>query len=250
MKKVCIIPARLASSRLKHKVLETIEGKSLVERSFLKALKSEFFDEVVVAVDDERVARHLKEKSIPFFMTDKACESGTERLIELYKKGEIKGDFYINWQADEPFLPLEMLVDFFNKVEKSKADIVTVARKIDDEKRATSSHVVKVVKDFQGRALYFSRACIPFYRETTPFKDKTLFEHIGLYGYFAKALEKMSSMPPSFLEKAEQLEQLKFLEYGLTIDVAMTRFESIGVDTLEGLMRAREHFKKSERLFL
>lgn len=245
MKTLCVIPARLKSSRLKHKILQTIEGKSLVERSFLAASRSGFFDEVVVAVDDPLVAEHLKNLSIPFFMTNPACLSGTERLIELSQKGMIQADFYVNWQADEPFLAHGMLEDFFAGVKNSKADVVTLKRQVVDEARASCQNVVKVVTNHWGRALYFSRSRIPFCREGEPFKSQKIFEHVGLYGFFAPTLEKIATLPASFLEETEKLEQLKFLEYGLSIDVATTQFESIGIDTAEDLARARDHFKQS-----
>lgn len=250
MKTVCVIPARLGSSRLKHKILQTIEGKSLVERSYLAAKETHLFDEIVVAVDDKRVADHLKALQIPFLMTNSACLSGTERLIELAQKGAIKADFYINWQADEPFLPRGMLEDLLKKANASKADVVTVQRQIEDEKRAKCENVVKVVTNHWGRALYFSRSLIPFARDNQPFDKQKVFEHVGLYGYFAPTLKKLASLPASFLEETEKLEQLKFLEYGLSIDVATTKFESVGIDTSHDLQRARALFKKYTKLFL
>lgn len=246
----CVIPARLASTRLEGKILKTIEGQSLVERVYHRAKKSGFFDHIVVAIDDEGVGAFLKEKGIPCLMTSPAHPSGTDRLVELRNRGKIKADFYVNWQADEPLLPDGMLLDFLARVKTAKSDVITLRRQIQDEKSLHSPDVVKVVTDQMGRALYFSRSPIPFYRENIPFKEKKVFEHIGLYGFFDSALSKIGKLPCSFLESCEKLEQLKFLEHGLTIEVATTRFHSIGIDTHEDLQLARTYFKNHSKLFL
>lgn len=251
MRKVCVIPARLNSSRLKHKVLQIIEGKALVERVFVKAVESGFFDQVVVAIDDEQIGAYLEKVGIEYFMTSPDCPSGTQRLIELVEDKKIEGDFFVNWQADEPMLPQGLLIDFFAKVEISDADVVTVQRQIQSKEHVDSPHVVKVVTDHGGKALYFSRSPIPFYREEVDFADKKIFEHVGLYGFFAHGIKKIAKMQDnSFLESCEKLEQLRFLEYGLSIDVATTQFASIGIDTPQDLERVRKYFKKESQLFL
>lgn len=232
----CVIPARLASTRLPRKVLLPLAGKSLLQWTWEAASAVSLFSEVLIAADSEEVAVAARAFGAKVHLTSLECPSGTDRLVELYEKGVLHGDICVNWQADEPFLKEEMIEDLLGS--KQKADVWTLKKRITDSDSIASPHVAKVVCDAQGYALYFSRSVIPHYREVAT--HPIIYKHIGLYAYTKEALEKIGTFPPCMLEEAEKLEQLRFLYHGLKILVSPTEHDAMGIDLPEHLVLAEK----------
>ncbi len=232
----CVIPARLASTRFPRKVLAPLAGKPLLQWVWEAASHIPFFDEVLIAVDSEETAEVIESFGGRWQMTDVGHANGTERMLELFAKKEIDADIWVNWQADEPFVSEEMIGALLTTVDREGIDVWTLCTPLTDPRHIADPSVVKVVKDHRGRALYFSRAPIPFYREAC--SKKEYYKHCGLYAFSDQALAKIRTLPPSPLEQAEKLEQLRFLEGGLVIHVQQTPFESLGIDLPEHLAAA------------
>ena len=239
---ICVIPARLNSSRFPEKILAPLGGKPLLQWAWESALKVSFLDEVVFAVDSSKTAQVIEGFGGKYYMTSPDCPSGTDRLVELQKRGLLKGDIWVNWQADEPFVSEAILQDLLFSSRNSSADVWTLKIEIVDEKKVYDPTCCKVVCDDLGQALYFSRSPIPYYRNPES-ADKKYFKHIGLYAYSNEALEKISHMKPCGLEEAECLEQLRFLFHGLKIQVSETKEETIGIDLPEHLILAEDYVK-------
>lgn len=226
---VCVIPARLGSTRFPRKMLALLGGKPLVQWAYEGAKRCPFFDEVVVAVDSDELKSAVEGFGGKALMTAFSCQNGTERLVELQQNGSLKGDIWVNWQGDEPFIGSNMIETLLQSCNNDDEEIWTLKYHIEDSEKIQSPHVVKVVCDEAGRALYFSRCPIPH-------NGKKFFKHVGLYAYSDRALQKISSLTPCPLEEAEKLEQLRFLYNGLSIQVHETSQEIIGIDTPEQLL--------------
>ena len=239
-----IIPARLASTRLPSKPLADICGKYLIQRTYESAKKSKFLDDIIIAVDDERVENICKSFNAKTIMTPKNIASGTDRLAYAAKI-LTKPDIIVNIQGDEPFIPGIMIDQAIEPLlfdESIKAS--TLAKKFSSIEDFNNPNFVKVVFDNNNDALYFSRSPIPYYRDIKlEFDNPNLFlpyKHIGLYVYRREVLLKFASLPQGTLEKLEKLEQLRFLENQIKIRVVETEYDSISVDTPEDLERAIE----------
>ena len=228
-----VIPARLSSTRLSRKVLRVIAGRHMVEWVWRAAKASGLMDPVVVATDSEEVAAICRERGIPVVMTSATCPSGSDRVREVAR--QIDAEIYVNIQGDEPTLTADFfppLLAFFARPEVEVATLAVrcPAEEIDDP------NAVKVVTALDGRALYFSRATIPFDRDGTGFAGYR--KHLGIYAYRKAALQRFAALPPSPLELAERLEQLRLLENGIALYVAEAPADTIGVDTEADLLRA------------
>ena len=231
MKILGVIPARLDSTRLPRKVLREIEGVPMVVYVFRRALRCPMLSDLLVATDSEEVVEACHAYHVPAVMTSSAHRSGTDRLWEVARAR--MADVYVNIQGDEPLVTsghLETLVRPF----LAEPEVQVTTLKI----RATSEEVPtrtanKVVTNRHGDALYFSRLPIPCDRDNRG--DVAYWKHIGMYAYRRSVLEMFHSLPPSPLEQAEQLEQLRLLEHGVPIRVLETREPTIGVDTEEDL---------------
>lgn len=234
MKAIAVIPARLASTRLPRKMLREIGGKPLIGVVYEAVRSSTLLHDVIIATDSEEIMTACKENGWKSQMTSSSHRSGTERVHEISCRD--MADVYINVQGDEPLVRAEQLASLLHVMDNSTAvvgTLMTPATAID----IPNPNAVKVVVDREGRALYFSRATIPFDRDTTL---PRYFKHLGLYAYRKAALDKFVTLPESFLEKSERLEQLRFLENGISIYVGETPHDSIGVDTEEDLQRVKE----------
>jgi len=237
---VGVVPARLGSERLPRKVLRELRGKILIEHVYRRTVKSPALSELWVATDSEEVIEACKKRGIPALMTSDKHPSGTDRIYEVMKQRP--ADVYVNIQGDEPLARPEHLDALLNPFfTKKSIQVSTLKTKISPE-LAKSPNVVKVVADREGRALYFSRSIIPFDRDAggVTGSQASYFKHLGFYAYTAGALEAFHRFSPSFLERTEKLEQLRFLENGVPIFVAETPFDTLGVDTEEDLQRAEE----------
>lgn len=236
MKTIIIIPARYASTRFPGKPLADIGGMTLIQRVYEQAVKSGVAKKVVVATDDERIFAHVKDFLGEVVMTSATHKSGTDRCFEALEKIGEEYDVVINLQGDEPFVQPEQLHRLVSCFSDSDCSIATLVKKIENNEDVENPNVVKVVKDTNSYALYFSRSVIPFNREKE--NIPTYFKHLGLYAYRAETLKEITSLQPSSLEIAESLEQLRWLENGYKIKVAETELESIAIDTPADLKRA------------
>ncbi|HET6177450.1 MAG TPA: 3-deoxy-manno-octulosonate cytidylyltransferase [Candidatus Sulfotelmatobacter sp.] len=238
MKAIAVIPARLASTRLPRKMLREIAGKPLIGVVYEAVRSSPLLAKVLVATDSEEIKAVCRQHGWDAQITSPDHRSGTERVHEV--SGREAADVYINVQGDEPLVRPEQIATLLQVMENPAAQVGTVmtpAVEID----IPNSNAVKVVTDLNGRALYFSRATIPFDRDGT---RPLYFKHLGLYAYRKAALDRFVTLPESSLEKSERLEQLRFLENGIAIYVGETPFDSVGVDTEEDLQRVIDIFRR------
>ena len=233
MKGLGIIPARFGSTRFPGKPLIEINGKSMIRRVIDQAKKCSSLAEVWVATDDERIFNHVVEYGCKAFYTSEDCNSGTERICELLPNIEGHFDFVLNIQGDEPFVHVESLEELSKALISAETDIATLAVQIENREEANDSNRVKVVFSTSGRALYFSRSTIPFARNGEP----NYFKHLGVYAYTTNALQQINHLKPSPLELTESLEQLRWLEYDLSISVVVTSHDSTGIDTPADLLK-------------
>ena len=238
MKAIAVIPARLASTRLPRKMLREIAGKPLIGVVYQAVRSSPLLARVLVATDSEEILGVCREHGWDAQMTSSSHRSGTERVHEVSCREA--ADVYINVQGDEPLVRSEQIATLLQVMENPAAQVGTVMTPAGDVD-IRNANAVKVVTDLHGRALYFSRATIPFDRDGT---QPRYFKHLGLYAYRKPALDRFVTLPESSLEKNERLEQLRFLENGVPIYVGETPYDSVGVDTEEDLQRVIEILKK------
>lgn len=252
MKFLAIIPARYASSRFPGKPLAKIGGEEMIVRVCRRV--SEAGIECLVATDDERIFDCVEKAGFHAVMTSEKCGSGTERVEEAYRNIGSDADVIINVQGDEPFIrkeQIERLKKIFEDYPDTK--ISTLIKKYDPSAGFSGlkdPNLVKVVVADSGEALYFSRSVIPFVRnaEEESWLEKTVFyTHIGIYAYKADTLRTLVSLPVSSLEKAESLEQLRWLQNGYNILTALTDSSTIGIDTPADLEAAEEYLKSLEK---
>ncbi len=232
-----VVPARFESTRLPGKVLLDVAGKTLLQRVYEAVCGCSLLDELLVATDSSRVSEFCMKGGIPCLTTG-VHQSGTDRLHEVVLRTD--GDIYVNIQGDEPTVGAQHLRLLVGPLLENQAAVSTLCVAVDHE-QALDPNVVKVVFDERRRALYFSRLAVPYYRESS--SDRTYFKHIGLYAYRRNALERFHQLPRGRLEQAERLEQLRFLENGISIAVTETTQDTIGVDTVEDLERAIQYFR-------
>ena len=242
MKTLAVIPARYASTRFPGKPLVSIRGKSMIRRTYEQATKADSVDRVIVATDDQRIVEHVRGFGGDACLTDPAHPSGTDRVAEVAAAAGSEFPFIVNVQGDEPFIQPAMIDQVLAPLRRGST-IGTLAKEIVSAAELHNPNVVKVVRDRRGKALFFSRYPIPFWRgqPTTPDSRElpplTYFKHIGIYAFRAGALADLAQLAPTPLEEAESLEQLRWLESGYAIQVEITEMESHGIDTPEDLQR-------------
>lgn len=231
MKAVAIIPARLASTRMPRKMLREINGKPLVGWTYEAVRRSSLLADVIIATDSEEIMDVCRKNTWNAQMTSAVHRSGTERVHEISSR--VAADVYINVQGDEPMVRPEQIKILLETIQNPAVEVGTVKTPC-PEQEIHNPNAVKVVTAMDGRALYFSRSTVPFDRDRT---QPPYFKHLGLYAYRKPALDFFMRHPESNLEKSERLEQLRFLENGISIYVAESMYDSIGVDTEEDLER-------------
>ncbi|MCI7257180.1 MAG: 3-deoxy-manno-octulosonate cytidylyltransferase [Prevotella sp.] len=248
MKFISIIPARYASTRFPGKPLALLCGKSVIQRVYEKV--SGIIEETWVATDDERIFNAVKDFGGKAVMTRNDHKSGTDRIEEAIEK--IGGDFdvVINVQGDEPFIQASQIKTVCDCFEDPSTEIATLGKPFGNDMDAVSNpNSPKIVVDKRGYAMYFSRSIIPFVRgkdeKEWPFSYPFL-KHIGLYAYRRNVLKEVTQLPQGELEKAESLEQLRWLENGYRIKVGLTDVETVGIDTPEDLARAEAFLTGAE----
>lgn len=231
---LAVIPARLASTRLPRKVLRELNGQPLLAWVVEAAMRCPQIGKVVVAADSDEVAELCAIRGWQCLMTSPGLQSGSDRLFAVSR--EMDADIYVNIQADEPMLEpahIEALLRPF----ADPAVPVTTLKVLCPDRSIADPNVVKVVTGPSGRALYFSRATIPFNRDAQP---TTYWKHLGLYAYRKEALARFAALPPGQLEQVERLEQLRLLENGIDIYVSESPHDTIGVDTEEDLVHVEK----------
>ncbi len=231
MKAIAVIPARLASTRLPRKMLRDIAGRPLIGWVYHAVQAASMLSEVIVATDSNEILQVCREHGWNVRMTSSAHRSGSERVQEV--SGSVEADVYVNVQGDEPLVRPEHISALL-QVMQDPATLVGTLKTPCTAAEINNPNAVKVVTDKDGRALYFSRAAIPYDRDGS---SPRYFKHLGMYAYRKAALDRFVTLPESSLERSERLEQLRFLENGIPIYVAETAFDSVGVDTEEDLQR-------------
>jgi 3-deoxy-manno-octulosonate cytidylyltransferase (CMP-KDO synthetase) len=242
MRALGVIPARLGSTRLPNKPLQSLAGEPLITRVIERVLDHGLLEELVVATDSAKVAEVAERSRVRAVMTSASHQSGTDRVAEVAALPEFAGyEVIVNIQGDEPFLSREALAGALSRVEQGD-EIGTAAAPLDSALVADPSRV-KVVTDVRGRALYFSRAVVPYRRDPGDSGDGLYWQHLGIYACTRTALMRWVGLPPCAAEQAERLEQLRALHHGLTIGVARLEEPALpGVDTAEDLRRAEAHW--------
>ena len=238
MKAIAVIPARLASTRLPRKMLSDIAGQPLVGRVYNAVRACSLLADVIIATDSDEIMNVCQQNGWKAQMTSSSHRSGTERVHEV--SNSVAADVYLNVQGDEPLTRPEQITSLLDVMKDPNVQVGTLktpAAALD----VNAPSAVKVVTDTEGKALYFSRATIPFDRDGT---RPRYFKHLGFYGYRKRALDQFVKWPESSLERAERLEQLRFLENGIPIYVGETPYDSIGVDTEEDLRRVEAILKE------
>ncbi|MCG8620185.1 MAG: 3-deoxy-manno-octulosonate cytidylyltransferase [Desulfobacterales bacterium] len=234
---VAVIPARYGSSRLEGKPLADIKGKSMIRRVYEQAQKSAVVTRTVVATDDERIVSAVEAFGGEALMTSDTCRSGTDRVAETADiLGLAPQDILINIQGDQPVFDPRCLEDLIRPFDRDKELVMsTLAFKIQDEREITDPKDVKVVFDRNGFALYFSRAQVPFPRDGQTGVD--YYKHLGFYAYTKKFLDRIVTLETGICEDVEKLEQLRVLEHGFPIKVAVTPYDSPEIDLPEDIER-------------
>ncbi len=250
MKFVAIIPARYASTRFPGKPLANMNGKPMIQRVYEQVRKS--IPDVYVATDDERINNAVKKFNGNAIMTSPLHRSGTDRCKEAYEKIGKTFDVIINIQGDEPFLlpeQIDLLKVCFAEKDVEIATLVKPFEKKDGLDALKNPSTPKVVLSDQSEAIYFSRSVIPFLRDLPQedwLKHHIFYKHIGIYGYRADVLNEITQLSAGILEKAESLEQLRWIENGYKIKVGITTHETIGIDTPEDLENAIRYMQNNK----
>jgi len=248
MKIIAVIPARYASTRFPGKPLAVLGGKTVIERVYTQV--KQVIDDVYVATDDERIYSQVEAFGGKAVMTRSDHQSGTDRIEEAVEKIEAQigsPDIVVNVQGDEPFIQKSQIETLCKCFDDQRTQIATIGKPFGDSIEAIENpNSPKIAIDLNGFALYFSRSVIPYVRgkekEQWP-KEYPFVKHLGLYAYRREVLREVTQLPPSPLERAESLEQLRWLQNGYKIRVGLTDVETVGIDTPEDLKKAEEFLK-------
>lgn len=236
MKKIAMIPARYAATRFPGKLMQKLGDKTVIRRVFEATLQTKLFDDVVIVTDSDIIEEEIKAVNGHVIRSKKHHESGSDRIAEAAVDLDV--DIIVNVQGDEPFIqrePLEKLVRLFD--DKS-VQVGSLMRKITSEEELHASSSVKIVVNKNSDALYFSRSVIPFTANTAIKAPHYL--HVGVYAFRKEALLRFTSWPVAELERIEKLEQLRYLENGVAIRMALVDFKSIAIDTPDDLEKAKK----------
>ncbi len=247
MKILGIIPARYASTRFPGKPLVDIAGKSMLQRVYEQSKKCASLHEVIVATDDERIYTLVQQFGGMAMMTSDQHQSGTDRCAEVAAKYP-EYEVIINIQGDEPFIDPEQIARVADCFDEAGVQLATLVKKINTTEELYNFSSPKVIINKYSEAIYFSRAAIPHVRGEEPQRwlyHNTYYKHIGIYGYNRTILEQITQLPVSPLEKAESLEQLRWIENGYRIKVAETELETHAIDTPEDLARLLKELKQN-----
>ena len=247
MKFLAIIPARYASTRFPAKPLALLGGKPMIQHVYERV--SQVLDDVVVATDDQRIYDAVSQFGGRVVMTSTDHRTGTDRCFEAYNNFGLNADVVINVQGDEPFIAEDQIQSLMQCFNNPQTDIATLIKPFPADatyETLSNPNTPKVIVNPQGQAIYFSRSVIPYLRgieQDQWASHRTYYKHIGIYAYRIEALKRITQLPQTPLELAESLEQLRWLENGLTIQTAETNIETIGIDTPEDLQKAEKYLQ-------
>lgn len=248
MKIIGVIPARYESTRFPGKPLVVIGGVPMIQRVYEQARRVKRFSEVIVATDDQRIFDVVESFGGLVKMTEKTHRNGTERCAEVAR--EVKdADLIINIQGDEPFIAPRQIDLLIDQLILQKKGIATLAKQLLSERDWKDPNIVKVLFDKNRKVLYFSRSSLPYYQAEANNNwnpNQQYFKHIGLYGYYIDTLLEICTLEVSPIELTESLEQLRWLENGHQIGIAITDTESIAIDHPEDLERAENWISKND----
>ena len=234
MKTIALIPARFGASRFPAKLLADLRGKPLIARTYLSTLATNVFDEVMVVTDHESIAEAVAKEGGKVFFSQKAHESGSDRIAEA--AASIEADIIVNVQGDEPFQDKESLSNLVAAFEDKMVEVASLMSPIKETSHIINPNIVKVVTDKNNFSLYFSRSPIPFQRNEA--SSPEYLRHIGIYAYKKELLMAFTKWEKSLLENVEMLEQLRLLENGIRIKMVPTDHQSVAIDVPEDLERA------------
>ncbi len=238
-----MIPARYGATRFPAKLMQDLCGKPVIVHTYQRVADTNLFDQVYVVTDDDRIEKAIHEVGGKVIRSQKEHNSGSDRLAEASKDLEV--DIIVNVQGDEPFTDAENLkkvIDIFTNDSQRNIAVASLMECITNPEDIANPNNVKVVVNKFNEALYFSRSVIPFPRD--PNTAVPYYKHIGIYAYRKDALQQFTQLPPSLLEETEKLEQLRYLENGFKIRLALTNIPTIGIDTPEDLEKARKRLSK------
>ena len=241
MKFIAIIPARYASTRFPGKPLAVLGGKTVIQRVYEQV--SSVLSEVYVATDDERIFQAVEQFGGRAVMTRSDHKSGTDRIQEAVEKTGTLADVVINVQGDEPFIQPSQIETLMQLFDDPQTQIGTLGKPFESMEAVENPNSPKIVVDHRGFALYFSRSVIPYIRGVERndwFGQYPFLKHLGIYAYRRAVLREVTLLPQSSLEKAESLEQLRWLQNGYRIRIGLTDVETVGIDTPEDLQRAEQ----------
>ncbi|MCF0235736.1 MAG: 3-deoxy-manno-octulosonate cytidylyltransferase [Bacteroidaceae bacterium] len=250
MKTVAIIPARYASTRFPGKPLALLDGKPIIQRVYERV--SSLIPDTYVATDDARIQSAVQTFGGQVIMTSPDHQSGTDRCEEAVAQLASSVDVVLNIQGDEPFVQHAQIEQLLSCFDSPRTDIATLGVAFGPQASfdtIANPNSPKVVLDSEGFALYFSRSVIPYLRGVDQeqwAQSHPFIKHLGMYGYRRQVLARITQLSPSVLERCESLEQLRWLEAGYKIKVALTQHETIGIDTPEDLLKAQEYLQKQQ----
>ena len=248
---IVVIPARLKSSRLPEKVILDLAGKSVVERVFDQAKKAIKPDAVYIATDSKKIVEVCNSFTTEIIMTSDSHISGTDRIAEAV--AGIDSEIVVNVQGDEPFIDPSLIDQLIAVFEDQDLQMASVMIKIKTKEEYLNPNAVKVTVDKNNYALYFSRACIPYARDTMDTLGEPLpesipcYKHLGIYAYRKSFLSTYTQLPSSPLELTEKLEQLRVLDHGYKIKMIETKKSTLGIDTIEDLEKAKKLFQLNSK---
>lgn len=241
-KAVALIPARLSAERLPGKPLRLLAGEPLIKRVYEAVKRTALFTDIYVLTDSKKIMDTVNSFGGIPLMTSSDCQSGTERVLEIRKK--LKQEIIINVQGDEPFIDKRSLVSLIGLFRNSDVEIASLMQRVNDPAGLESPDTVKVTVNKDQYALYFSRQIIPYNRNGQANNPVPYFRHIGVYAFRNTVLDGLAALGEGTLERAEKLEQLRWLEYGYRIKMAETDYAGWGIDTEEDLAKAEFRFKE------
>jgi 3-deoxy-manno-octulosonate cytidylyltransferase (CMP-KDO synthetase) len=236
MRFIAVIPAHLEAQRFPGKLLVDLLGKTVLQRTYEAVVQAQLFDEVWVATNSDAIEHHIKSLGGLVYRSKLKHDCGSNRVAECVEGMDV--DVVVNVQGDEPFVSAQSLRDLMNAFRQdfeSEIDVASLMIPIEDKSEFENPNVVKVVADQSGKALYFSRAAIPFMRATGQG-----FRHVGIYAFRKAALLDFYGHEPTTLEKTEKIEAIRYLEMGRMIQMLPTDFVGVGIDTPQDLVRATE----------
>ena len=239
MKNIAVIPARFGATRFPGKLLKTIGDKTIIRMVYENAISTGLFDQVLVVTDSDEIFAEIKKHGGAVKKSIAEHASGSDRIAEAIN--DIEVDIIVNIQGDEPFIVKKPLADLLQSFEDEKVQVASLMKEFSSDEEIDNKNLVKVVCNAKNDALYFSRSPIPYKRNAT--SSHPYFRHIGVYAFRKDTLLQFTQWPLGILENAEMLEQLRYLENGISIRMIKTDMNTIGIDTAEDLEKARLYAK-------